>query len=64
MQPGLSKVSLEVSDEAYLISLADDPFLVRLDDGLWKKIVIFFLQKMKASKDAFPERWQSRCHAA
>lgn len=48
MQPGLSKVSFEVSDEAYLIGLADDdPFPVRLHDGLWK-MVIFFLQKMKA----------------
>ena len=48
MQPGLSKVSFEVSDEAYLIGLADDdPFLVRLDEGL-RKMVIFFLQKMKA----------------
>ena len=48
MQPGLSKVSFEVSDEAYLISLTDDdPFPVRLHDGLWK-MVIFFLQKMKA----------------
>ena len=56
MQPGLSKVSFEVSDEAYLIGLADDdPFPVRLHDGLWRTEDGHILPSKDESKDAFPQ---------